>query len=81
MVRFTRHYGKYNKDETATFSPDHEKWLIKQKYVVEVEAPVAKSTSTDPKGGPQPPANQPGTKDPGQPQTRQTTVGPQRSGR
>lgn len=71
MVKFSRQYGSYNKDEEATFKPDHEAWLVGRKlatYIKKQETPVAKTDDGEKTGDKdkQPP---PGPKD------KQTTVG------
>lgn len=82
MVKFNRSHGSYNAGEIAKFSDAHEEWLVKKNLAVPFKAarkeePVAKSSGNE-KDDKQPPQQSGGGKgDPGAPQTRQTTVGPQ----
>jgi hypothetical protein len=70
MVKFLKNHSSYNPGEVAGFSHSHEEWLVGAGVAVKVE---------DKQHTPQE-AEMPGekSKDPGAPQTRQTTVGPQK---
>jgi len=69
-VKFLKHYQTYNEGEVATFSDQHERWLVSKKIAEPITLPnkeddVAKSqTPPDPKT----------QKNPEAPQHRQTTV-------
>lgn len=67
-VKFLKKYHTYNEGEIATFSEQHEKWLVSKHIAESITLPkpdeddMAKSN-----------ANEPQKRDPSQPQNRQTT--------
>lgn len=78
MVKFVRKMGRYNPGDTAVFSVEFEQRVIAEKFAVDEQKQEPKKQEGDDdmaKKNSQTPQDQ--TKNPNQPQTRQTTVGPQ----
>lgn len=73
-VKFLKAHSRYQRDDIAVFAPAMEEQLVKQGYAEvytekKEEAPVGeKDSKPDPKT----------ERNPEKPQTRQTTVGPQK---
>ena len=76
MIKFIKSFRNYGAGEVAGFTPTHEQWLIDRRIAepflpAREEAPMAKSSGSEKAETPKK------EKDPSQPVTRQTTVGPQ----
>jgi hypothetical protein len=69
-VKFLKGYHKYNEGEVATFSVEHEKWLVSKR----IAEPIVLPTKEDDVAKGQTPPDPKATKSPEGPQHRQTTV-------
>jgi hypothetical protein len=75
MIRFQRSWRAYSKDELATFRDEVEKDLIERGVAVKVIPPSAPKKD---EGDVAKSVDKNDNKDPGKPQDKQTTVGPQK---